>query len=70
LETTASDSYTTIVEPFRIHSVEQIEFPTREERQYALERSAYNLFGLKAREVIIDMLTDSGTNFGEFAFSI
>jgi tryptophanase len=61
LETTASDSYTTIVEPFRIHSVEQIEFPTREERQYALERSAYNLFGLKAREVIIDMLTDSGT---------
>ena len=53
--------YATIIEPFRIHSVEPIDFPTREERQEALERARYNLFGLKASEVIIDLLTDSGT---------
>jgi tryptophanase len=55
------DSYTTIVEPFRIHSVEQIDFPTRNQRQRALVNAHYNLFGLKASDVIIDLLTDSGT---------
>jgi len=53
--------YRTIIEPFRIHSVQSITFPTREEREAALERSGYNLFGLHADEVIIDLLTDSGT---------
>jgi tryptophanase len=54
-------SYRTIIEPFRIHSVQAIDFPTADEREAALERSGYNLFGLHADEVIIDLLTDSGT---------
>jgi tryptophanase len=53
--------FRTIIEPFRMHSVESIDFSTPEERQHALERARYNLFGLKAQEVIIDLLTDSGT---------
>ena len=54
-------SFETIIEPFRVHSVEPIAFTTRSERVAAMERSRYNLFGLKAREVTIDLLTDSGT---------
>ncbi|MFP4552920.1 MAG: tryptophanase [Actinomycetota bacterium] len=57
----AEEGYSTIVEPFRIHSVEPIDFPVREERCAALERAEYNLFELKAHEVIVDLLTDSGT---------
>jgi tryptophanase len=53
--------FTTIIEPFRIHSVEGIAFPNDAEREVALRRSGYNLFGLHADEVIIDLLTDSGT---------
>ncbi|MDH3499725.1 MAG: tryptophanase [Acidimicrobiia bacterium] len=53
--------YRTIIEPFRIHSVQAIDFPDPERRQAALERAGYNLFGLHADEVIIDLLTDSGT---------
>ena len=53
--------YRTIIEPFRIHSVQEIAFPTQPERVAALERAGYNLFGLHADEVIIDLLTDSGT---------
>ncbi len=53
--------YRTIIEPFRIHTVEPIDFPTAEARKAALERSGYNLFELHADEVIIDLLTDSGT---------
>lgn len=56
-----STSFQTIIEPFRVHSVEPIAFTSRTERRSALERSRYNLFGLKAREVTIDLLTDSGT---------
>ena len=55
------DSFRTIIEPFRVHSVEPIDLPTREERRAALGRAHHNLFGLKAKEVIIDLLTDSGT---------
>jgi len=51
----------TIIEPFRIHSVQQIRFPAREEREAALVREGFNLFGLRGSEVIIDLLTDSGT---------
>jgi tryptophanase len=53
--------YRTIIEPFRIHTVEPIDFPTSEQRQAALDRSGFNLFGLHSDEVIIDLLTDSGT---------
>ena len=51
----------TIIEPFRIHSVEAINFPDDAEREAALRRAGYNLFGLNSQEVIIDLLTDSGT---------
>jgi len=51
----------TIIEPFRIHSVQAIDFPSPERREEALRRVGYNLFGLHADEVIIDLLTDSGT---------
>jgi tryptophanase len=53
--------FRTIIEPFRVHSVEAIDFPTRDQRREALERARFNLFGLKSWEVIIDLLTDSGT---------
>ena len=50
-----------IIEPFRIKSVQAIDLPSVEEREQALQRAGYNLFGLHADEVIIDLLTDSGT---------
>ncbi|MCL1593636.1 MAG: tryptophanase [Actinomycetia bacterium] len=53
--------YRTIIEPFRIHSVQAIDLPDMTTREAALDRAGYNLFGLHADEVIIDLLTDSGT---------
>lgn len=52
----------TIIEPFRIKSVEPLHHTSREERERCLEAAGYNLFLIEARNILIDLLTDSGTS--------
>jgi tyrosine phenol-lyase len=52
----------TIIEPFKIKSVEPIRFTTIAEREAVLRQSSYNLFTVPAEDVLIDLLTDSGTS--------
>ncbi|HVQ89097.1 MAG TPA: tryptophanase [Actinomycetes bacterium] len=58
---TDGPTFRTIIEPFRIHSVEPLHLTSEAERSEAIRHAGYNLFGLKAVDVLIDLLTDSGT---------
>lgn len=52
----------TIIEPFKIKSVEKVKFTTIEEREDILKKAHYNPFMIPAEDVLIDLLTDSGTS--------
>ena len=54
-------SYRTIIEPFIIKSVSPIKMTTKEQREKYLREADYNLFKIKSKNVLIDLLTDSGT---------
>jgi tryptophanase len=60
-EVSMPEEFRTIIEPFRMKSVEPIRSTSRAEREEALQRAGYNLFAIHADDVLIDLLTDSGT---------
>jgi tryptophanase len=51
----------TIIEPFRIKAVEPLRITTRDERREILRQASWNLFRVRAEDILIDLLTDSGT---------
>ena len=53
--------FKTVIEPFRIHSVEPMVMTTVQQRREAVQKAGFNLFQLRAQDVLIDLLTDSGT---------
>jgi tryptophanase len=55
------EEFRTIIEPFRIHSVEPIRMSDRAEREARLRAAGRNLFALHSQDVLVDLLTDSGT---------
>src|SRR5438132_13676939 len=54
--------FKTIIEPFKIKVVEPIRMTTREERQAVLRQAHYNMFNIRAKDILIDHLTDSETS--------
>jgi tryptophanase len=54
-------TWKTIIEPFRIKTVEPLAFTTEAERESTLREASYNVFAIPADKVLIDFLTDSGT---------
>ena len=55
------EGFKTLIEPFRVKTIEPLNLTTRAEREVFLERAGFNLFSLRSEDVIIDLLTDSGT---------
>jgi len=56
------EGFKTILEPYKIKMVEKINFTTEKYRREVLKKAKYNLFGIKAEDITIDLLTDSGTS--------
>ncbi len=54
-------TFRTIIEPFKIKSIEPIRMTSRYDRKKIIQKAHYNIFFIKARDVMIDLLTDSGT---------
>ena len=56
------DRVRTVIEPFKIKMIEPIKRTTEEYRRRTLKEAGYNLFNVHAEDVLIDLLTDSGTS--------